>query len=387
MPLTPPSSNRSEPPGVQAEAARVLVIDDEPMLRRTLADYLDDMGHQTFMAANGVEGLAALESFAPDVAMVDLNMPVMDGYTFIRMARDRAPELPIIVVSGVGTVDKAMEAIRLGAWDYITKPISRLDVVEHTLSRVLERARLLQENRNYQHNLEELVKARTAELVETRRQILFSLGKAAEYRDNETGRHVIRVGEMCAAVGRALGLDSARVDLMKEAAPLHDIGKIGIPDAILLKPGPLTPDEWTVMRKHCEYGCMILNQPQHDMLMETHPGKDFCSLLTSLKQWETRAQLVPAAQAIALAHHERWDGTGYPCGLAQEDIPLEARIVSVVDVYDAVGSHRPYKESLPEEECQRIIRSGAGKAFDPEVVAAFFESLRTILFLKQRWSD
>lgn len=356
------------------------------MLRRTLADYLDDTGYQTAMAANGAEGLEALESFVPDVVMVDLNMPVMDGYAFIRMARERTTDLPIIVVSGVGTVDKAMEAMRLGAWDYITKPVSRFDVVEHTLSRVLERARLLQENRNYQRNLEELVKARTAELMETRRQILFSLGKAAEYRDNETGRHVIRLGEMCAAVGRALGIEPSRLNLLREAAPLHDIGKIGVPDSILLKPGPLTSEEWTVMRRHCEYGCMILKQPQEAM-MESQQGNDFCSMLNSLSQLETRAKLVPAAQAIALAHHERWDGAGYPCGLAGEHIPLEARIVSVVDVYDAVGSHRPYKQALPEEECQRIIRAGSGNAFDPEVVSAFFESLRTILFLKQRWSD
>ena len=382
MPSTAPSS--SQPwQAAGGGPVRVLVIDDEPMLRRTLGDYLEDSGCLAALAANGAEGLAALEHFRPDVALVDLNMPIMDGYAFIEIAHKRLPDLPIIVVSGVGTVDKAVQAIRLGAWDYITKPIVRFDILEHTLSRVLERARLLRENQAYQQNLETLVTERTAELTNTRRQILYSLGKAAEYRDNETGRHVIRVGEMCAAVGRALGLPSARVEMLRDASPLHDIGKIGIPDAILLKPGPLNPEESAVMRQHCRYGCMILSQP----LADGQASEDICTLVSTVGLYDTDKKLMPLAQTIALAHHERWDGSGYPSGLAGEAIPLEARIVSVVDVYDAVGSHRAYKEPFAEDLCQGIIRDGAGTAFDPAVVLAFFESLETVLFLKDRWRD
>jgi putative two-component system response regulator len=362
---------------------RVLVIDDEPRLRRTLADYLEDMGCETALAANGAEGLEVLEDFQPDVVLVDLNMPVMDGYAFIDAAHARQPDLPVIVVSGVGAVDKAVEAIRLGAWDYITKPVSRFDVVDYTLARVLERARLLHENRRYQQNLEVLVNERTAELLDTRRQILFSLGKAAEYRDNETGRHVIRVGEMCAAVGRALGLAQQRVEMLREAAPLHDIGKIGVPDGILLKPGPLSPDEWEVMKRHCEYGCLILSQPQ----IEGQPDQNACALFAADSADAATQRLMPLARTIALAHHERWDGTGYPRRLAGETIPLEARIVSLVDVYDAVGSHRPYKKPFPEVECQDIIVQGAGSAFDPAVVQAFLSCIDTIVTLKERWRD
>lgn len=381
MPSTEPFSKFFK--AENGRSPRVLVIDDEPMLRRTLSDYLEDMGCQTALAANGAEGLTALAAFLPDAVLADLNMPVMDGYAFIQHALARQPDLPVVVVSGVGTVDKAVEALRLGAWEFITKPVSRFEVVECTLARVLERARLLRENRRYQHQLELLVDERTAELMDTRRQILFSLGKAAEYRDNETGRHVIRVGEMCAAVGNALGLPAARVEMLREAAPLHDIGKIGVPDEILLKPSQLNPQEWELMKRHCEYGFLILSQPQAD----EHPERNAWSLGPAQDGSPATPGLMPLARSIALAHHERWDGGGYPHGLAGEDIPLEARIVSLVDVYDAVGSHRPYKLPFPEEECQRIIRQGAGSAFDPAAVEAFFACIETIMKLKEHWRD
>ena len=381
MPSTAPFSSRLE--AEDGRSPRVLVIDDEPRLRHTLADYLEDLGCQTALAANGADALAVLDTFLPDVVLADLNMPVMDGYTFIREALARQPHLPVVVVSGVGTVDKAVEALRLGAWEFITKPVSRFEVVECTLVRVLERARLLRENRRYQHRLELLVNERTAELMDTRRQILFSLGKAAEYRDNETGRHVIRVGEMCAAVGNALGLPAARVEMLREAAPLHDIGKIGVPDEILLKPSPLNPQEWELMKRHCEYGCLILSQPQAD----EHPERNAWPLRPTPSDAPAPPGLMPLARTIALAHHERWDGGGYPRGLAGEDIPLEARIVSVVDVYDALCSDRPYKQAMSPDKAGELLRAGAGTQFDPAVVDAFFRNEAEIIAIRERWSD
>ncbi len=364
------------------QGSRVLIIDDEPMLRRTLADYLEDMGYETRTAANGAEGLASLDQWPPDAVLVDLNMPVMDGYAFIEKARIAMPDLPLVVVSGVGTVDKALDAVRLGAWDYITKPVARFDVVLHTLNRVLERAAMIRENRNYQQNLELLVRDRTAELEDTRRQVIYSLGKAAEYRDNETGRHVIRVGEMSAVLGTALGLSPEHVDMLRESAPLHDIGKIGIPDHILLKPGPLDADEWAIMKRHCEFGCMILSQPLADGSPSAVcvPGKNIVDNGSPMG-------LMQMAQVIALSHHERWDGSGYPAKLAGESIPIEARIVALIDVYDAVGSTRTYKEAFDEETCQRIVREGSGTHFDPKVVDAFFANIKSILFFKERWRD
>ncbi|MEW5772584.1 MAG: HD domain-containing phosphohydrolase [Thermodesulfobacteriota bacterium] len=361
----------------------VLVIDDEAGLRRSLCAFLEDLDYDALEAGDGEEGLESLRRNLGelDAVVVDLNMPVMDGYSFISHAVREAPELPIVVLSGVGVVDDALRAMRAGAWDFITKPLHNMDILEHTLGKVLERARLLRENRSYQENLERLVRERTAELELTRRQVMQRLSRAAEYKDNETGRHVIRVGEISAVLARFLGQDEAACDMLRQCAPLHDVGKIGVPDAILLKPGKLDEDEWDVMRRHCQYGCEILgplDDPDEVRRACTDPG---------LCREAGGGDLLGLARVLALCHHERWDGTGYPLGLAGEDIPVEARIVAIVDVYDALRSDRPYKKAFPAERCLEIIRQGAGSQFDPRVVEAFFSELETIRAILEKWKD
>ncbi len=361
----------------------ILIIDDEPGLRRSLSAHLEDLEYDTMEAANGLEGLEALRANRDRVraVVVDLNMPVMDGYSFIGYASAEAPEIPIIVLSGVGIVEDALSAMRMGAWDFITKPLHNLNILDYTLDKAFERARLLKENKQYQENLERLVRERTRELEETRRQVMQRLSRAAEYKDNETGRHVIRVGQISRLLGRAMGMDEERSELLGECAPLHDVGKIGIPDEVLLKPGRLTQEEWDIMRKHCVYGCEILGPL--DSKDEAHR---LCSDPLLMREMSGSEQL-NLARVLALCHHERWDGTGYPFGLSGEDIPLEARIVSVVDVYDALCSDRPYKQAMSPDKAGELIRAGAGTQFDPAVVEAFFQNQEEIIAIRERWSD
>jgi len=361
----------------------ILIIDDEPGLRRSLSAHLEDLEYDTLEGANGQEGLDLLHANRAQIqaVVVDLNMPVMDGYTFIRHAVEEAPEVPVIVLSGVGIVEDALAAMRMGAWDFITKPLHNLNILDFTLEKVFERGRLLRENRQYQENLERLVDERTKELQETRRQVMHRLSRAAEYKDNETGRHVIRVGQISKLLGAAMGMSEAESELLGECAPLHDVGKIGIPDMILLKPGKLTPEEMTVMRMHCVYGCEILGPL--DSKDEAHR---ICSDPVLVREMEGNEQL-RLARVLALCHHERWDGAGYPFGLQGEDIPLEARIVSVVDVYDALCSDRPYKKAFSPDMAAGLLRQGAGSQFDPAVVEAFFANREEICAIRQRWSD
>lgn len=359
----------------------VLIVDDEAALRRSLADYLEDLDVDVVLAADGREGLERVERHGVDLVFVDLNMPVMDGYAFIQVANVRWPELPVVVLSGVGVVEDAMRAVRLGAWDFISKPITDLEIVRLRMEKNLERAQLIRENRRYQEGLEEMVRLRTRELEYTRLRIIHCLGKAAEYKDNETGNHVIRVGDIAHVLATALDMEPARADLVRHAAPMHDIGKIGIPDHILLKEGPLDPEEWKIMKRHCWFGYDILTHrsvPDPSLPLptpaETGTGDDDEALLD-------------IARHIALYHHERWDGKGYSRGLKGEEIPLEARIVAVADVYDALGSVRSYKPAFPEEKCQTILAEGRGTHFDPSVVDVFFNRIEDILAIKHRLRD
>lgn len=361
----------------------VLIIDDEAGLRRSLAAYLEDCDFAVLEAENGLQGLEVLKNNLQDLSAIilDLNMPVMDGYSFLPQAIELSPDLPIVVLSGVGIVEDAMRAMRLGAWDFITKPLHNLEIINFTLDKVLERSRLIRENREYQHNLEKLVQERTVEVERTRRQVMQRLSRAAEYKDNDTGHHVIRVGEISALLARAAGLPKERCDLLNECAPLHDVGKIGIPDSILLKPGKLDEEEWEEMRRHCLYGCDILGP-----LTSKREARDTC-LDPMQKGGVDDNELLHLARVLALCHHERWDGQGYPYGLQGEDIPFEARIVAVVDVYDALRSERPYKKAFSEEDAIAIIEGASGTQFDPKVVSVLLQNRQDVAAIFMNWID
>ena len=352
----------------------ILLIDDELLLIQNLQDFLSDYDFNVTLAGNGQEGLDQLKLSVPDIVIVDLNMPVMDGYEFTLKANQYYPQLPIIVISGVGMIEDAMLAIRNGAWDFISKPLSDMQLVIHTIDKCMEKVRLLNENEKHRNHLETLVRERTQELLITQKKIIACLGAASEYKDTDTGFHVNRVASITYVLASALGLDESFCRVIEEASSMHDVGKIGIEDKVLLKKGKLDAAEWAHMKQHVKIGCSILCAGNCD------PKSDCFDLL--LKN-DAGSSTMIVAQRIALFHHERWDGSGYISGLAKTKIPIEARIVALADFYDAVSSKRPYKEPFSQEECERLINEGRGSQFDPLVVDTFFANIDTIKQIKK----
>lgn len=332
------------------------------------------------IAHNGLHGYGLLFEKLPDIVIVDLNMPVMDGYEFIEKTVKKFPSLPVIIISGVGKVSDAIKAIQAGAWDFISKPIADMNIILHTIEKCREKVKLIDENKRYHNNLEELVAVRTRQLELVKRQVVTCLGKASEFKDTETGYHVQRVGEMSFLLAEKLGLDISLCKLIRDAATMHDVGKIGIPDVVLLKKGKLDPDEWEIMKEHSFLGCKILSSHNENL------ANEICTPEFLLKD-NTEDDLLLVAKKIALFHHERWDGSGYPYNLKGDSIPIEARIVAITDVYDALSSARPYKKLYEEVVCLEIIKEGKGTQFDPEIVDLFFDNIDFIHAIKKRLSD
>jgi len=364
----------------------VLIVDDDPSVRELLYDILSDEYSLTG-AGNGPEGLKRLEEENADLVLVDMNMPYMTGIEFIENARLRHPDTAYIIISGNRDIQAAIDAIHHGVWDYITKPFADSGYLKKVIRDSIEKKDLIVENRKYKQHLENLVRERTEELemknrelLDSRNRIIGILSRAAEYKDFETGQHFVRVSRYCEILAQELDMDGDMVSLIRQASPVHDIGKIGTPERVLMKPSRLDEDEIREMRKHCIYGEDILRSRS---LGDHLPGMDN-------RFPETRDcsdELLEIAANIARCHHERYDGSGYPSGLAGGAIPMEARIAAVADVYDALGSERPYKEAWPEEACQSYLLGRSGTHFDPHVVRAFFSRIDKILEVKALFSD
>lgn len=346
---------------MNASPIRLLTIDDDDRMRRSLRAYFEDSGMTVFEANNGQDGLTVFAAEHPDVVLVDLIMPGMNGLAVIEQLATISPDTPAIVVSGTSELNDAVEAVHHGVWDFVTKPIISMAALEHTVQKCLDRAKLKKENELYRLHLEELVEQRTHEVERTRLQIIQRLGRAAEYRDNETGMHVIRMSLYSRLLALKAGMNHGDADTLLNAAPMHDVGKIGIPDHILLKPGKLTSEEWETMKTHSQIGADIIG--------------------------EDRSEILRLAADIALTHHEKWDGSGYPHGLRGEDIPLDSRIVAIADVFDALTSKRPYKEPWPIDKALDLIRDGAGNHFDPILVPHFLEIVPEVLSIQQQYQD
>jgi len=357
-------------PSNDVSQARILIVDDEPINVKVARRYLKEAGYCNVTAVHDSrEAIMLIRREQPSLILLDLIMPHVDGLQILRVMRTYGDlaQIPVIVLTAADDREMKLAALRLGASDFLTKPVDPTDLLPR-LRNVLTVKAYQDHLRHYASELERQVRERTAELEASRLEVIYCLGRAAEYRDIETGKHVIRVGRYVGVIARALGLDEKTVTLFENAAPLHDMGKIGIPDAVLLKPGRLDASEIEIMRRHAEYGCGIVSSinREHRELVSSHTalGADF--------MLKARSPILRVASLIALTHHEKWDGTGYPRGLKGEEIPLEGRITAVADVFDALGSKRPYKPALPYDECLRVMAEGRGKHFDPRILEAFF---------------
>lgn len=342
--------------------AKILAVDDEPANVRLLEEVLKRAGFtkiRSVMDARQV--LPQFTTFEPDLILLDLMMPHLDGFAVLRQLTPRIQSgdyLPILVLTADITLEAKQQALLAGAKDFLTKPFDHTEVILRVKN--LIETRLL--HRTLQEQNEKLdlkVQQRTHELEVARLEILERLALAAEYRDDVTGQHTRRVGAISAILARALGLPGDHIELIQRAAPMHDIGKIGISDSILLKPGKLTAEEFEVMKTHTVIGARI--------------------------QSGSVSPLLQMAEVIALTHHEKWDGTGY-LGLSGDAIPREGRIVAVADVFDALTHVRPYKAAFPSEEAFQTIRDASGTQFDPEIVERFWASRDEILEVQRRFN-
>ncbi|MBA3580556.1 MAG: response regulator [Gemmatimonadaceae bacterium] len=334
----------------ELHAASILVVDDEPANVRLLERVVRGAGYANLTSTTDPGEVSRLcDEAEPDLILLDLNMPGMDGFGVMDGLAGRIAAtgyLPILVITSDTTPETRQRALAHGARDFVAKPFDFVEVLLRI--RNLLETRLLHQRLRYKNEeLEQRVRERTTELESAQAEILQRLALAAEYRDDETNRHAGRVGEIAARVAEALQLPSSEVTMIRRVAPLHDVGKIGTPDAILLKPGRLSPEEFDLTKTHTLVGARILG------------GSSF--------------PVLQMAEQIALCHHERWDGTGYPRGLRGEEIPIAARIVAVVDVWDALTHERPYKHAWSIEEAAAELRLQAGRHFDPRVLDAFLQ--------------
>ncbi len=343
--------------------ARIFLVDDEPSNLRLLDRMLASQGYvQRVSIEDPREVLARYRQARPDLILLDINMPHLDGYQVMAQLQALNDPLlpPIVVLTAQHGRDALIKALAAGARDFIGKPVDRAELlmrVRNLLDAQLAH-RMVHDQKSV---LEEMVLQHTQELNNTRLQVVQRLGWAAEYRDEETGSHILRMSHMSALLARTVGWSESDCNLMLHASPMHDIGKIGIPDAILLKPGKFEPHEWAIMQTHASIGGHLLDGDDSDLMR--------------------------MAREIALSHHEKWDGSGYPGGLAGAAIPLAGRIAALADVFDALTSVRPYKKAWTIEAAVTLIKESSGTHFDPALAEAFLSVLPAVLSIRTHFSE
>jgi len=344
-------------------AHHVLIIDDTEInliLFAALVKKLDDCVAHTFAKAR--DALAWVQDNDPDLVVVDYMMPDMDGLEFIRLLRETPGRgvVPVVMITANDQKQLRYRALDLGANDFLTKPVDKVEFLARTRNMLLvsDARKQLADRAAW---LADEVRKATAQIVARERETVFRLCKAAEYRDPETGAHILRMAHYSQLIARGLGLPLGDQELLLEAAPMHDIGKVGIADRILLKPGRLDAEEFEIMKHHAIYGYELLQG--------------------------SSSRVLQAGAEIARGHHEKFDGTGYPAGISGTDIPLFSRIVAVADVFDALTSERPYKKAWTLEAAVDLLVHGSGKHFDPDCVKAFLNAWEEVLEIRSRFKD
>lgn len=342
--------------------AKILIVDDQPANVTLIEKMLDIDGYLNVISTTDPTQVEALYMEQnSDLILLDLNMPIMDGYQVLARVREVDPDYPpIIVLTAQSDRESRIKALDLGARDFLAKPFDRVELMTR-IRNMLEVRIMTKAMKNQNMILDGMVKERTQELNDTRLEVIRRLGRAAEYRDDMTGFHIIRMSRYSQLLAQAAGMSEAEAEVVLNASPMHDIGKIGIPDRVLLKPGKLDAEEWKIMQTHVDIGVEILS------------GSD--SILMNM------------AAEIAQNHHEKWDGSGYPCGLAGEDIPLTGRVVAVADVFDALTTERPYKKAWPIEEAVEFLKEQSGKHFEPELIVCFIDILPDILQVREQYAE
>jgi putative two-component system response regulator len=365
--------------------ARIMLVDDEPINIKVVRKYLAGAGYEDFSSTTSpADVLPMMIRSEPDLVLLDIVMPRYSGLEVLATVRSDAQlrHVPVVMLTSLEDRETKCQALSLGATDFLAKPVDPSELLSRVRNVLLVKSHH-DHLRHHAADLERMVRERTAQLEASHQNVIHCLARAAEYRDDDTGRHVLRVGSYAAVIARQLGWDEATVNMLQLAAQLHDVGKIGIPDAILTKPGKLTEQEFEAMQRHCGFGKRIFESLNEQ---EWSQWRRHAELGRSILGHCGSPVLEMAAQ-IALTHHERWNGSGYPIGLAGEDIPLVGRITAVADVFDALSTKRSYKPAFALEKCFAILEEGRGTHFDPQVLDAFFLARDEIVTVQMTHAD
>lgn len=365
--------------------SKVMIVDDEAINIKILRRLLELEGFTRFVTTSDAPtALSLIRQEQPDIVLLDLMMPYVSGLDILTELRadETICYIPVVILTAVTDRETRVRAVELGATDFLNKPVDASELVPRVRNVLVVKC-YQDELRHHRDTLEGAIRQRTAELENSRSDLVHCLARAAEYRDDDTGQHVLRVGRYTRLIAEALGLQEELIEMLEQAALLHDIGKIGIPDAVLLKPGRLTEDEFALMQKHPGFGKRILSSHSSgdEIMLKRHAevGAHILEVGSS--------RLLEMSRTIALTHHERWDGTGYPLGLKGTDIPLVGRITAVADVFDALSSRRTYKKAFPLDECFQIMQDSRGTHFDPEVLDAFLSVRDKVVSVQLYFAD